>query len=54
MGIGRCEPGATMACFYVWAWAVRDAAPALLIIENAPRLPVILARSILEDMYTVD
>ena len=54
MGAGKREQGPTMACFYVWARGVRDAAPALLIIENVPRFPISLIRSLFADMYAID
>ena len=54
MGAGRRELGPTMICLYVWARAVRDSRPMLLIIENVPRFPISLLQSLFGDIYHMD
>ena len=54
MGAGRRELGPSMACLYVWARAVRDSAPMLVIVENVPRVPVALLVSFFGDLYSID
>ena len=54
MGAGRRERGPSMACLYVWARAIRDNAPMLVIIENVPRFPVALLLSLFGDLYAID
>ena len=43
-----------MACLYVWSRAVRENAPMLLIVENVPRFPVALVKSLFGDLYAID
>ena len=43
-----------MACLYVWARAIRDNTPMLVIVENVPRFPVALLMSLFGDLYAVD
>ena len=54
MGAGRRERGPSMACLYVWARAIRDSAPMLVIVENVPRFPVALLVSLFGDLYSID
>ena len=54
MGAGRREGGASMLCLYVWARALREQAPMLVIIENVPRFPIALLTSLFGDMYLLD
>ena len=54
MGAGRRERGPSMACLYVWARAIRDNTPMLVIVENVPRFPVALLLSLFGDLYEVD
>ena len=54
VGAGRRERGRSMACLYVWARAVRECAPMFVIVENVPRFPVSLLRSLFEDRYNID
>ena len=43
-----------MRCLYIWARALREGAPMLILIENVPRFPVALLKSLFEDMYWFD
>ena len=43
-----------MLCLYVWAWALREQAPMLVIVENVPRFPMTLLDSLFSDMYALD
>ena len=43
-----------MLCLYVWAIALREQAPMLVIIENVPRFPIALLKSLFEDLYLLD
>ena len=45
MGAGRRERGPGTACLYVWARAIRDGVPMLVIAENVPHFPVALLLS---------
>ena len=54
MGAGRRERGPSTACLYVWARAVRDSVPMLVIVENVPRFPVALLLSLFGDLYAID
>ena len=53
-GAGRPEQGPSMACLYVWAGAIRDSSPMLVIVENVPRFPVALLVSLFGDLYAID
>ena len=43
-----------MRCFFVWARALREQRPYLMIIENVPRFPLSLVLSLFDDLYTVE
>ena len=54
MGAGRRESGPSMFCFYVWARALREQGPMLVIIENVPRFPIALLLSLFGDIYHIE
>ena len=54
MGAGRRERGPSMVCLYVWARAIRDSVPMLVIVENVLRFPFALLLSLLGDLYAID
>ena len=43
-----------MLCLYVWARALRESLPKVVIIENVPRFPVALLVSLFGDLYVID
>ena len=53
MGAGRREAGQSMLVLFVWARAVREAGPMLIVVENVPRFPVNLLDSLFGDMYRI-
>ena len=43
-----------MLCLCVWARALREQAPMLALIDNAPRFPIALLVSLYGDMYSLE
>ena len=54
MGANRRQDGPSMQCFLIWAGAIHDHRPALVIVEHVPRFLVSLLRAVLGDIYDID